>query len=294
MHEIKLYELNLETGATQQHVHLMPAGWDELSAEQLKVVSEARFILFACGEEYYTEVDAAMRFRLLQQLAGIPDRLMRHMPDAGDLTFETEPTADDLLNGRDKPRFKLMAELDWVFAAPKYDKSLLPALEHDGSIWNGPDDFLNHMNLDQWSWVTSLVNALRNPDAPPEAPGEPARLDMVMGAMYTPDGRPFDSLIIEVHAARFATMPLGEKLAALLNYEALYASVPEQYPRVFPYDNEGRASPFGPFGTIIDIAKNGVLGDRNAAQKERMHDGMMLMEHSLFQQEESERQAKKK
>lgn len=294
MHEIKLYELNLGTGATQQHVHLMPSGWDELTAEQLAAVSEARFILFACGEAYHTEVDAAMRFRLLQQLAGIPDRLMQHMPDAGDLTFETAPTEEDLLYGRDKPRMKLMAELDWVFGAPKYERSLLPTLEHDGSTWNGPDDHLNHLNLDQWSWVTTLVNHLRDPDAAAEQPGEPAKLDMVMGALYTPDGRPFDSLIIEVHAARFATMRLGDKLAALLNYEALYAGVPEQYPRVFPYDSEGRPSPFGPFGTVMDIAKNGVLGNRNAVQKERMHDGMMLMEHSLFQQEESDRQNKKK
>lgn len=278
MHTITLYEP--VDGKSVTHEFTFPSKWDELAtAGHLHAVTWARTT---------DQNDASMRFALLMQLAGIPTHLMKRMPPAAALTFDTEEDG-----------WCLIPELNWIWKTePVFEKSLLATIEHEGVTWKGPDDRLDHMTLGQWQYVATLLTVFR---ACKDDKERDTHLNNWLASLYQPDHCSWSNESIEEYAAKLAKLPIDVKLMAVFNYEALHAHLPLKYPRVFDPDGETGQSPAGLFAIAFDVARSGVLGaihpDGTGVEKHRVHSVLMYMEHTLhldhLQQQRMERLRKK-
>jgi hypothetical protein len=281
MHTLSLYG-TYPDGRAENHVLRFPGGWDEVVPKQLPVIAMARLS---------DQDHGAVRFALLRELANVPAYLMEASGmSAAACAFQHPETAE----------WQLLPQLDWVFSPATFEKSLLPFIDHGGLRWKGPDDAFETMSLDQWLYATSLLN---NYHMATDVDTKDRMLDCFLGAAYQPaahfepsaDGtapKGWSNLPIEAYADQLKSLPLGTKLAAVLNYEAAHAQVRNMYPRVFDPSGEAATSPLGLFSIAHDVAKSAVFGHIGMVRTARMHDVLGYMEHALFQDAENERRAK--
>lgn len=270
-----------------------PGGWDELKPDMLLPVARAQVVHGAADKSKTTEyavLNTAVRKELLHQLAGVPNILLDAITDPEDLLFEVD-TTDYHTGFKPKPKseWRLLPQLDWAFEPPIYFTSLLPTVEHNGTTWIGPDDNFDTMPLNQWLWAANLNKEFKGMEGD-------ARVDYFhrfLACIYTPHGTPFSNLNIVPHAALISAWSEEVKLAALLNYEAIAATLPKLYVRVYDPGGDAAQSPMGVFGLAYDVAKSGVFGTKEKVEQVRMHDVLSYMEHTLFQDEEAERRAKR-
>ena len=77
-------------------------------------------------------------------------------------------------------------------------------------------------------------------------------------------------------------LPLEIKLAAVLNYRALRASLPDRYPNVFDQNKQdaNAGTTLGLQGVMFDVAATGVLGDFKNVEYTLMHDVLSFIEHN--------------
>lgn len=270
-----------------------PATWDEVRPEALIPIARAQVAHALLPKENGPERTVAemqQRKHLLQQLAGIPEAFMEAIKDVEDLLFEVDTT--DYHTGYQpipKSEWRLLPQLDWALQPPQYHTSLLPRVECNGTVWIGPDDHLDSMTLLQWTWAANLNRTFKGME------GED-RIEYFhrhLACLYTPEGMPWSNLHIEAHAALIRQWPEDLKLAALLNYEAIQSTLPTIYKRVYDPSGDAAQSPLGVFGMAYDVAKSGVFGPKKTAEQERVHDVLGYMEHTLFQDEEAEKKAKR-
>lgn len=271
MNTITLFDLPDDQGRPVSHTYDFPATWEDVSSTHLPHIINAR-IENARDADGNRPYDAYVRFNLLQHLAGIPDGLMKRLPPADALTYQV--TEKD---GR--VRWQLIPELDWVFTPPEFQKSLMPFIEHAGIKWKGPDNGLDTMQLDQWQFVTTCRDNFR---AAQDKEEMDLHLTNFMGALYQPDYAAWANEPIEEYGAKLADLPLTTKISALFNYEALHARLPAMYPRVFDPNGEASNSPAGIFSIAYEVAKSGVFGDIDKAEKRHIHKVFAYMEHSLY------------
>lgn len=295
-HEITLIGVPGDGGEAQRHVFHYPSGWDDPTLE-------ARHLEAVCKAHASGATDTEKRFTLLQELAGIPDQLMARMPPAADLMLRVD-TTDRSGPWRPKETFEwqLLPSLNWAFAPPKYERSLLREVEHEGKRWLGPWDQFDHMTLSQWTWCCTLLKGLRGEA---DKAKQAHQLDLFLGAVFVPapEGPRNDKADhaaraawsndpIEEHAATLATLPLHRKLAAVLNFEALHALLPVAYWRVFDPDGETQQSPQGLFGMAYSVAESGVFGDLYRSDAAPLHRVLGYMEDKLYKDEQAAAKAK--
>lgn len=287
MHSITLF------AAEQSMEFTFPAQWDQVQPQHLLAIARAQLAHAMLPKDDGLERTLAhmhLRKELLKDLAGIPDAFIQAIVDVEELLFEVDTT--DYHTGYQpipKSEWRLLPQLDWCLQAPEYHSSLLPVVEFNGTTWVGPDDHFDSMTLLQWSWAANLNRSFK------ELEGE-ERVDYFhrhLACLYTPKGTAWSNLSIEQHAIQIAMWPEDTKLAALLNYEAIQSTLPKLYPRVYDPNGEAAQSPLGVFGMAYDVAKSGVFGAKKAAEQERIHEVLGYMEHTLFQDEEAEKRAKR-
>jgi hypothetical protein len=78
----------------------------------------------------------------------------------------------------------------------------------------------------------------------------------------------------------------------VLNFEAIHATLPDQYDRVFDPTGSAAQSPQGVFGMAYDVARSGVFGKEQEVRRVLLHDVLGYMEHQLFSEEQAEKRAK--
>lgn len=277
MHEITLY------GKGEPITFQYPASWEEVTGEQLVVITKAQAL---------NATDTGVRFDLLRDLAGIPAELMELMPPADQLMQEVDVTDR---SGPWKPvekwEWRLLPSLDWAFGAPCYRKSLVPAIAHEGVDYAGPDDGFDHMTLNQWVYCTSLLKAFRQ--AKPEEQED--ALNTFLAALYQPAGTEWDfNLIGPALKASLAPVPVTTKLAAVINYEAIHATLPLLYTRVFDPDGEVMDNPQGLFAIIHDASESVAFAPMGTAEKALLHKVLGHTEYNLYKDAKAEAAAKAK
>jgi hypothetical protein len=289
MHQLTL----LCNGA--RHDLQFPSKWEEVKPEQLIPIALAQVMMGALkDEEKGTPHDLSLRAvhirkELLRELANVPALFMDAM-EIDDLRFEVDTT--DYHTGFKpilKKEWRLLPQLDWAFAPPEYDISLLPTIELDGTTWQGPDDRFDTMTLNQWLWAAQTNRAYKSMEGHERI----EQFHLHLACLYTPEGTPWSNMHLEQHAKQLRALPEDVKLAALLNYEAIQATLPRLYPRVYDPSGEAGQSPMGVFGMAYDVAKSGVFGTKQEVEKVRAHEALGYMEHTLYQDELAERKAKK-
>lgn len=303
MHTITVHDAPAADGSPVTHHFTLPSGWcDEeapLKPHHLLTISKALCTAAAVRgnaremdlseEDVQNGADAIARYELFTDLIQLPHTLAYRLPPADHFYYETDTT--DYGTGYapvERSEYRLLPQLDWCFTPPLFRTSLLPTLEHDGSTWEGPDDHFTYMTLNRWMWGTTLVQGVRA-----AAKGtEDKALNEVLGALYTPHGVAWNNKLIEAHAARLATLPSATKVAALLNYEAINASLAEDYPRVFDPRGEAYNSPQGVFGMAYDVARSGVLDKHQPIEDVLLHKVLGYMEHALYTDAVNARKAK--
>lgn len=297
-HEILLIGVPEGNGDGHRHVFHYPGGWDDatLTAAHLEAV---------CRAHASPASDTQKRFTLLQDLAGIPDHLMARMPPAADLMVLVDVTDR---SGPWRPKeaweWQLLPTLNWAFAPPKYERSLLREIEHNGRRWLGPWDQFDHMVLSQWIFCCSLLQSVRGEK---DKALQEKYLNNFLGALFVPEGAAegersdrtdhaaraaWTNELIEEHAAALSDLPVHRKLAAVLNFEAIHATLPVMYWRVFDPDGETQQSPQGLFGMAYSVAESGVFGNLYSADTAPLHRVLGYMEHKLYEDERAAAKAK--
>lgn len=265
MHHVELYDKPAADGSPVKHTFQLPGGWDELQPDHLQKVA----VIQATVQD-----PAAQRFLLLEALAGIPPELMARLPDADDLTYQGKD-----IGGYDVPI--LLPWLDWAFEEPAYEFSLLPELKVKDLQFRGPDSRLDRWEANQFAYTDLLLRQYGES-------GKVEDLDRLLGCMYQPHYASWTNEPIEEYAERLATTPLPTKLAAILNYRALRGYVASQYPRVFGGGGGEEPMSQGFFGTLYDVAADGVFGDLRRVERTRLHDVLGYLEHKMEQAERAE------
>lgn len=274
--------------------YTFPGGWDEVRPDMLRPLARVQLLHGTVPKEQTEKaavLNVALRKELLHHVADVPLALLDAITDPEDLLFEVD-TTDYKTGFKPKPKseWRILPQLDWAFTAPIYFQSLMPTVEHAGRRWTGPDDHFDTMTLNQWLWAANLNKEFKSMEGD-------QRVDYFhrqLACLYTPEGTPWSNLTIEAHALLIAEWPEEVKLAALLNYEAIQATLPKLYVRVYDPGGDAAQSPMGVFGIAYDVAKSGVFGTKEKVEQVRMHDVLAYMEHTLFQDEEAERKAKRK
>jgi hypothetical protein len=302
MNEPLTHEIAL-VGPTGTLTYRLPGEWRAVnSTQQLTAVGRALNIAAAVdaktvadGEEPdprpgHSLGQSMARMHLLTELLELPMAVVEQLPPLEAFIYPHTYTPDG--GGyyvEDVTEYRVLPQLDWAFEAPRYDKSLLPVIEHDGTTWHGPDDDLNTFSVKRWLWCATLANAFRASDAESAL----KNLNNLMGALYHPaDAGAWSNEVIEANAARLSTLETETRLAAVLNFEAIYSTLPATYKRVFDPRNSEEAGPAGLFGLAFDVAKSGVMGDEESVMCKRMHKVLLYCEHHLHQQAMDEKRAK--
>ena len=177
--------------------------WDELTAEQL-----GKLLLL----QQSTLEPMEQRIRALRLLAGIPKKLMAR-------ACELDP--EDIA----------LPQLDAFFVLdPKapvvFEKSLLPAIVHEGRTWCGPKNTLGNFSVLQLSFADICLQGVQQQQSDES-------LNNLLGALYVPEDENWTSEDIEARGAELASVAPHVKLAAAFNYAALRAWLPTRYPRTF-------------------------------------------------------------
>lgn len=304
-----MHEVLLIGAGDERRVHHMPSGWHEVRREHLPALVVARSMAYADEHPRWLQepgprnapkppfklrgTHAGIRLELFRQLAGLSAEDVERLPPVDDLTFRHE----------EGPRtFWLpLPQLNWAFAAPSYEKSLMPTLEVNGRTWRGPDDHLNLLTCDQWMWVDTLLNNYQGTEEPK---AREEAFHHALAALYQPEdqlqpdpgtGTPrwtWSSEHIEQLALQLRALPLAEKYSAVLNYEALRSVLPAQYPRVFA-GGGGATPPGGLFYVANKVAERGVMGTDLMVKGRRAHDILLYMEQRLFDDEREAEAARK-
>lgn len=263
----------LDNGTPVHYNFTFPAGWNEVNAAQMGAILEAQV----------TGTDPTqIRFRLLQDLAAIPNAIMELAPPAEHFTFEVD-TTDYNTPFRPKPtsELRLLPQLDWVFSPAKYTNTLLPTIEHKGVTYAGPADGFETMVLNQWIWCSQLLLQFRHQDDANESVNDLANL---LGALYQPTGKAWSSDDIEQYAAELKALPPATQLAAVLNFEAINSTLPDRYKYLYREpDEEVEPSPEGLFGMVYEVAKAGTFGPYHKVEKQLLHTVLAYMNHQLHQ-----------
>lgn len=258
MHTIELHDLPDAKGRPVVHRFSFPGDWQELTGEELGRVA----VMSAADLP-----EAELRFRLLRNLAGIPKKLF------------VRCNVEDLLG--DGP--DLLPQLDAFF--PKegkpvvFQKSLLPALEHDGTRWEGPRDSLGNFTVLQLSFCDHLLNEVQK--------GTPNALVNLMGALYVPEGRLWDNEGIEDRANRLASLPLTTRLGAAMNYSALRNGVAERYWRTFGKRKSEEGEDYGIDG-LLEALSGEKFGTVDQVGGMPVHPALVHSERQLQMAEEME------
>lgn len=292
MRTISLQDVPNADGTPVVHEFQFPDSWEDANTEHLHAV---------CRAQSTDKTETSKRFTLLRELAGIPGVLMGRMPPLDQFMQYVDVTDHHTgFKPVEKFEWQLLPQLDWCFKPPVYRNSLLPSFKHNEVEWHGPDDGFDRMSLDQWIWCTTLLKTMR--EAPDEEK-EPA-LNNFLAAVYAPrpEGKPaydpitkafhFDDDGIEHRAILLADLPVMMKIAATLNYEAIHATLPNLYWRVFDPEGEVQNSPQGLFGLAYDVASSAVFGKIQESGTNRLHAVLGYMEHNIHKDMVAEEKAK--
>lgn len=302
MNEALTHEIAL-VSATGTLTYQLPGCWQAVrSAQHLIAVGRALSIAAAVdakaaenGEEPdprpgHSTGQSMARMHLLTELLELPEVLIDALPPLDAFVYPHTYTPDG--GGyyvEDVTEYRVLPQLDWAFEAPRYEKSLLPVITHDGSEWHGPNDDLMAFTVKRWLWCATMASAFRS-SRPDDAI---KNLNNLMAALYHPaDAGPWSNEHMEANAARLSTLDTEVRLAAVLNFEAIYATLPATYRRVFDGRNAEEPGPAGLFGIAFDVAKSGVMGDEESVMGKPMHKVLLYCEHHLHQQAMDEKRAK--
>lgn len=315
MHEITLQDVPDDAGKPVSYTLHMPAGWDDgaLRPHHLLCVSKALLLLaiatpevapvneeedpFGIAQPDPAPNDEAMtlvRLELLRELSDMPAELAARLPlDPDHFYYEVDTTDhNSAFVVPETSEYRLLPQLDWCFTPPKFKPSLLPSIEHGGILWNGPPDDFTNMAMLQWLWCVYLTQQFRagNKDTYEND------LNSLLGALYHPaeGAGTWHNRDIEENAARLSNLDLEVKLAAVMNFEAIHATLPDTYHRVFDPRGEAMNSPAGVFGMAFDVAQSGVLGKESEVNTVPVHKVLLFMEHNLYTDEVNERKAKER
>jgi hypothetical protein len=249
--------------------YTFPGGWEECSVAQLGTIAA----LMSAGLEHARDDQMAechMRLALLRELSNMPTEVFERL------------TPDDLLSLRadelDVQRVAFLPQLDWAVAEPSWGKSLVPFVLLGGQAWQGPTDRLGRMQLLQWGFCDRLLAALATDDA------DATTLHNLLGALYHPEGQPWDSDGIEERGRQLAQLSDRTKLAAVLNYRGLRANMASEYPRCFR--SNGEADRRGMLGMLVRMA-GPKFGTVQQAESANVHTVLVHVEQCM---EEEDRQ----
>lgn len=251
--------------------YTMPGSWEECTAEQLAqvvLILDAHQPKPEDGEEVRALLQVQARLQLFAVLSGMPEALLQHLRDAGDLLF---PTDEGL---------KLLPQLDWCHRERVWVKSLVPVLEHGGRRWIGPEDGLQNYSVHQWGYADVCLNNLAS--NPTEG------LDQLMGALYHPEDEDWTRDGISARAALLKDLPVGKKLAALENYRAIRVWLGRCFPKAFR--GSGKPDRFGIEGLIVHVAGD-KFGDVEETARKKVQQVLIHATHLAEDREEQERQA---
>lgn len=275
MHTLTLHDVPTG-GQPVRYDFTFPGSWEEATTEDLITV---------CRVLAHPDDTEARRMRLLRELCAIPAHLAHRMPGVEQCTYRVDVTdRSGPFRPVEKFEWQLLPQLDWAFAPGCYTTSLLPEVEHDGVRWEGSKSGFDGMGLAQWIWATTFIGELRK--APPDS--KDAVMNELLGIIYRPvqasgSPAPFDPEQRHAHAARLASLPMHQKLATVLNHEALHAMLPVLYRRSFDPEGEVQRSPAGLYGIAYDVAASGVFGDTDRTEQQPVAKVLDYMEHKLHQ-----------
>lgn len=298
MHEIVLQDAPDATGAPVKYTLELPGGWEDVTTREQLIVISRNLCLAASIDAKLQEEDAdaeplgmhAVKLDLFKELLDLPESLASRLPDAAHLVYEVDTT--DYHTGYapvETSEGRLLPQLDWCFSPPTFTKSIMRHIEHAGTTWAGlPDDFTG-LELNRWIWCATLLQQFRNADKD----GVNEALNNLLAGLYHPADsiEPWSNSTIEERAARLADLPVEVKLAAVLNFEAIHATLPPRYPRVFDPRGEAMNSPAGMFSIAYEVAASGVFGNERLVNATAMHNVLLYMEHNLYAQHIAEKRA---
>lgn len=264
MRTITLHDAPAPDGTPVTHAVHLPESWEELTADQLLGVVALKAMELE---------EAGLRFALFKLLGEVPDELMARI-DADAVTEQVDEGTG--------PQWVVLPCVSWLLTDPAYVTSKLPTIVHKGITYNGPDNELQRMTMNQYVFTCQLLNAFRDS-------GADADLHYFLGSAYQPAGVPWDNEPIEEHAAALADLPMATKLLAVRNFEALHANLPERYPITFDPSVDGESSPQGLMGLAYDVAKGGALGDLSKVETTLLHKVLGYVEHNGWKEVQRER-----
>lgn len=194
----------------KRKTYTLPAAWNELSREGLLIIAQA--IQLQPGEA---------KLRILQQLSGIPQKLL--------LRLSTAQVAN------------LTRLLDWIWLDNTLTRNLLPSLTAEKKTLYGPADSLKNMS---WQEFIAAEKYFRAYAAQPSE----EMLEYLIACLYRPASPDKDARIdcredfslytIEIHRQTVRKCLPEEKLSVLFFFIGCYNEMKALYPFVFPQDDE--------------------------------------------------------
>jgi hypothetical protein len=240
MHTLTLVDIPDEHGKPRTHEFTFPGAWEELTPLQLGQV----VLLRSSGIN-----EDALKYRMLRMLASIPKRLFERM-HMGDVI--------EFVSGK----LYAIKELNFLFAEPVFEKSLVhefklsshrrvAGVRLPGTVrWQGPKNQLKNFTVLQFSMADHCLQVL-------QASKSTEALNNLLGALYHPEGEPWNAAGIEQRGHALSVLPLHLKLAAVFNYQAVRAGLPALYPHTFGKRKDDDAPDFG-----IDGLMEALAGDK--------------------------------
>jgi hypothetical protein len=247
-----------------------PAQWSECTIAQLGLVAALTSVGIDpdADDETRERAMAHVRLRLLHELTC--------MADAVFAKIEVTDLLSVMADADGAERVALLPSLDWCFAEPLFDESLVPEVVVRGTRYQGPTKRLGRFSLKQWGMCDLLMGQLAKS-------ADPKDLHHLLGALYHQAGTEWNNEGIEARGAELAKLDDRTKLAAVMNYRGLRAWMARKYRAAH---RGGKADPHGLQGMVVRLAgpKFGTVQETYSAN---VHDVLVHVEQSI---EEAQRQ----
>jgi hypothetical protein len=196
----------------------IPSSWNELSLDQL---------LFVIARVMFVNKSLRLRRELLYYFLKMKNKHLQEM----NLTQEKA----------------LFAAIDWLFKSPTLTRNLIPSLKLDDINFNGPDDEMKNISVSQFAFADKFLSEfLKSKDE--------QQLNMLIGTLYTLDGKPFIKEEIENIADKITQVPLDKRLAILAFFIGCRNKISESNSDIFKKSNKVRRSKTGWLGFFYELA----------------------------------------
>jgi hypothetical protein len=141
----------------------------------------------------------------------------------------------------------LFAAIDWLFKSPTLTRNLIPVLKIDDIYFNGPDDEMKNISVSQFAFADKFLSEfLKSKDE--------LQLNMLIGTLYTIDGKPFIKEEIENIAGKINQVTLDKRLAILAFFIGCRNMISEGNSDIFKKSNKVRRSKTGWLGFFYELA----------------------------------------